>query len=106
MGPESRWSFGHRFALRMDVEPRTEILPQDPPPVHPAKGIGLDDDLPRPEYVNHVLGSVRVAPANDDAGQRLGRVSIAEEDHIEAPAPQHPSGGARHTLPPGAVQHF
>ncbi len=90
----------------MDVECWTEILSQNYTEVHPPKGVGLDDHLPRPKYVGHVLGSIRVAPADDYTGQRLGRIGIAEKDHIEATGPQHPGGGARHTLPAGAVQHL
>ncbi len=65
----------------------SKVLSQDHTHVHSAEAIRLDDHLPRPEYADDVERALRVASPDNHTGQCLGRISIAEEDHVEASAP-------------------
>ena len=88
----------------MHSESGSEVVSQNHAHIHPPERVGLGDDLPRPEHAQYRGGPPGVAPANDDAGQRLRRIGVTEKDHVNTLGAQHSGSGSGDALPPGPIQ--
>jgi hypothetical protein len=68
----------------MNAEAWPKIISQDDAHIHPAKGVGLHQNLPRPEHSSYSASPIGVTAPNDHSGQARRRVSVAEKDNIDA----------------------
>jgi hypothetical protein len=68
----------------MNAEARPKIFSQDDAHIDPAKRVGLHQNLPSPEHSSYGPSALGVTASNDHSRQARRRVSVAEEDNIDA----------------------
>ena len=90
----------------MNAEAGTKILPEDDAHIHPAQGVGLHRDFPRPKHGCYSTRPLRVAASNDHLCQTRRRVCVAEKHHVHAMRSQHSRSGPGCPLPLSTVQYL